>query len=89
MFGLAARERATKGKGTEADCLSLRNTWAAAFSWIVLLTSEKVGKAERDQVKNLKCQAKSFVGSKEVLKDFKVGESELGLSLSSEQMNFG
>lgn len=55
----------------------------------MLLTSEKVGKAERDQVKNLKCQAKSFVGSKEVLKDFKVGESELGLSLSSEQMNFG
>lgn len=46
------------------------------FSWIVLCRGEKAGKAEWAQIKkNLKSQAKAFVGSKKVLEDFKVGES--------------
>ena len=51
------------------------------------LPAELPGKA--DQIKkNLKCHAKFFVGSKEVLEDFRVGESELGLSSNSEQMTW-
>ena len=51
------------------------------------LPAELPEKAEWNQIKkNLKCHAKFFVGSKEVLKDFRVGESELGLSCNSEQM---
>ena len=51
------------------------------------LPAELPGKA--DQIKKtLKCHAKFFVGSKEVLEDFRVGESELGLSSNSEQMTW-
>ena len=51
------------------------------------LPAELPGKVEWDEIKkNLKCHAKFFVGSKEVLEDFRVGESELGLSCNSEQM---
>ena len=53
------------------------------------LPAELPGKAEWDEIKkNLKCHAKFFVGSKEVLADFRVGESELGLSCNSEQMTW-
>ena len=53
------------------------------------LPAELPGKAEWDKIKkNLKCHAKFFVGSKEVLADFRVGESELGLSCNSEQMTW-
>lgn len=51
---------------------------------------EKAWKADWDQIlKNLKCQAKLFVGSKEVLEDFKVGMSGLGLSGISEWDELG
>ena len=53
------------------------------------LPAELPGKVEWDEIKkNLKCHAKFFVGSKEVLADFRVGELELGLSCNSEQMTW-
>lgn len=42
------------------------------FSWVELSRGEKARKADGDPIrKNLKCHAKSFVGSKEVLEIFK------------------
>lgn len=59
------------------------------MNWIVLSRGERARKANWDQIKNLKCQTELCLGSKEVLENFKVGESQLHLSGNSEQSELG
>lgn len=59
------------------------------MNWIVLSRGERARKANWDQIKNLKCRTELCVGSKEVLENFKVGESQLHLSGNSEQSELG
>lgn len=59
------------------------------MNWIVLSRGKRARKANWDQIKNLKCQTDLFVGSKEGLENFEVGESQLHLSGNSERSELG